>query len=56
MDTVYALKDKLTALEKEHKALRKEFMIEKEASQHLRNILKHNLLPNRTDIKWELEP
>ncbi|KAG0722696.1 Rho guanine nucleotide exchange factor 7 [Chionoecetes opilio] len=56
VDTVYALKDQVATLLREHQSLKKAFETEQLATRQLRSLVKQHLLPNRDDIVWDPEP
>lgn len=56
MDTVYALKDQVATLLKEHQSLKKAFENEQLVTRQLRSLFKQHFLANRDDIVWDPEP
>lgn len=56
VDTVYALKDQVATLLREHQNLKKAFETEQLATRQLRSLLKQHLLPSRDDLAWDPEP
>lgn len=53
---MYALKDQVSTLLREHQNLKKAFETEQLATRQLRSLLKQHLLPSRDDITWDPEP
>lgn len=56
VDTVYALKDQVATLLKEHQNLKKAFESEQIVTRQLRALFKQHFLANRDDIVWDPEP
>lgn len=56
VDTVYALKDQVAMLLKEHQNLKKAFESEQLVTRQLRSLFKQHFLANRDDIVWDPEP